>query len=279
MKRTFVFALGMIVCLNCSAYVPTTVKRLCFSTVGSDCYADGSPVLPGECYALVWQKSNTSFPGLPMDPPNPDNPAQNNIWVAEYFPVAEADAEYARCPSVSTYGFSIDDDANGKWTVYLLDTRYELEDGTVACGFDASKTNAPHRINAYVAIEGLTSFNIGTSPATPSGPTLTLTLTGGDLSDEARPMVANVPTADPPDSHLAAFSGVSVDAGVANVSLTNTVSYRQYELFMADTVDRLKSQTTRVGELRWGSGHGPLTWQIPVGTSPRKFFRFSALPR
>ena len=266
----------MLVCLNAGAFVPTTVKRLSFSTIGCDCYADGSPVLPGECYALVWQKSNTPFPGLPMDPPNPDNPAQNNIWVAEYFPVAEVSDGYASCPFVSTYGLSMDDDTNGKWTIYLLDTRYEREDGSLACGYDTSQTNAPHRINAYVAIKGLTSFNIGMSPATPSGPALTLTLTGGDLSEEALPMIANVPSVVPTDGPPAVFSCLFANAGVAHVSLTNTAGYLQYELFMADEVNQLKAQAVRVGEMKWGRGKEPMTWEIPVGASPCKFFRFKA---
>ena len=38
-----------------------------FSTKGPDCYADGTVVKDGECYALVWTHTNAVFQGITVD--------------------------------------------------------------------------------------------------------------------------------------------------------------------------------------------------------------------
>ena len=42
-------------------------RLLRFSTPGPDRYADGSLVLDGECYALVWSPKGTAFAGFNAD--------------------------------------------------------------------------------------------------------------------------------------------------------------------------------------------------------------------
>ena len=42
-------------------------KVLRFSTVGPDRYADGSVVVDGECYALVWSPAGKTFSGFNAD--------------------------------------------------------------------------------------------------------------------------------------------------------------------------------------------------------------------
>lgn len=88
-----------------------------FSTVGPDKYADGSTVMDGECYALVWTPDGETFAGIQAD-----GTAVGKSKVAIKAPVAKG----GKCPNVL---FQIDEGyakANypgGTWGVYLLDTR------------------------------------------------------------------------------------------------------------------------------------------------------------
>ena len=92
-------------------------KVLRFSTSGPDRYADGSRVLDGECYALVWSPKGTAFAGF-----NADGTAVSaNDRVVLAAPLAQNGkcrdsifqvpaAEYAAL-------------AGGEWAVCLVDTR------------------------------------------------------------------------------------------------------------------------------------------------------------
>lgn len=88
-----------------------------FSTVGPDKYADGTTVMDGECYALVWTPAGSEFQGI-----DADGKAAGDSKVAVKAPIAIG----GKCPNVQ---FQIDETyANqnypgGTWGVYLLDTR------------------------------------------------------------------------------------------------------------------------------------------------------------
>ena len=88
-----------------------------FSTVGPDKYADGTTVMDGECYALVWTPTDSVFQGI-----NADGKAAGDSKVAVTAPIAKD----GKCPNVQ---FQIDEEfaaknyPGGTWGVYLLDTR------------------------------------------------------------------------------------------------------------------------------------------------------------
>ena len=104
-----------------------------FSTDGSETYADGAPVLPGEWYALCWSPRET-FGGITLD----------------FKPVVEGDkililaplAEKGRCPETI---FEVDSadvpKGNGNYFVYVLDTRDV--DGNVAKSDDNGDVSVP----------------------------------------------------------------------------------------------------------------------------------------
>lgn len=90
--------------------------RLSFSTKGPDRYADGTTVLDGECYALVWSKDG-DFNGFSADGACID--AEDRIVLLA--PVANG----GRCPSVlfQIPAAEAEELAGGTYAVYLLDTR------------------------------------------------------------------------------------------------------------------------------------------------------------
>ena len=99
---------------------------LSFSTVGPDKYSDGTTVLDGECYALVWTKNGATFGGIAAD----GTAVSETDEIVLVAPVAKG----GRCPNVL---FQIDSATadrltDGTYGVYLLDTRVAAADGTTA---------------------------------------------------------------------------------------------------------------------------------------------------
>lgn len=107
-----------------------------FSTVGPDKYADGTTVMDGECYALVWTPDGSEFQGITAK-----GEAAGDSKVAVKAPIATG----GKCPNVQ---FQIDETfanenyKDGTWGVYLLDTRkFATEEVTVTVdGNDIKQT-------------------------------------------------------------------------------------------------------------------------------------------
>ena len=126
---------------------------LSFSTVGPDKYADGTDVLPGECYALVWS-ADGQFEGIKADGTTID-PADKVVLVA---PVAKQGANGTYCPSIL---YQVDkafaeSHASGQYAVYILDTRVKAVDGTVSVG-GVDENGALKVVNGYDAVSAGTT--------------------------------------------------------------------------------------------------------------------------
>lgn len=150
-----------------------------FSTVGPDRYADGSLVMDGECYALVWSNDGV-FEGLSAN----GRPVDSNDKVVLIAPVATN----GRCPTVlfqipATLATSL---ASGVYDVILLDTRVSVNGktavtgapsgsltlvngyGTVADGLTIAKgTSAQLNVGAQASAEGGSQASVGA--AAPAG--------------------------------------------------------------------------------------------------------------
>ena len=108
---------------------------LAFSTVGPDKYADGTTVLDGECYALVWTKNGATFGGIAAD----GTAVAETDEIVLLAPVAKG----GRCPYVL---FQIDSAtadrlADGTYGVYLLDTRVAENGMTKPAGVKSGYTS------------------------------------------------------------------------------------------------------------------------------------------
>ena len=118
-----------------------------FSTVGPDRYADGTQVMDGECYALVWSRDGV-FEGLSADG-QPIDPSDKVVLIAPF-------AENGRCPDVlfqlpATLASSL---ASGVYDVLLLDTRVTANGKTVVRGAPSGTLSL---VNGYGAVaDGLT---------------------------------------------------------------------------------------------------------------------------
>ena len=113
MKMSKAFTLFAAALCAAGAFADAANVLISFSTQ-ADYYADGTPVLDGEWYALCWAKDR-NFDGITLDC-KPVNPDEKILIMA---PLAKG----GRCPFVV---FQIDSavaPSDGRYLVYLLDTR------------------------------------------------------------------------------------------------------------------------------------------------------------
>ena len=130
--------------------------RISFSTKGPDRYADGSVVMDGECYALVWS-SDGKFDGF----------AANGACIDTYDRVMlmAPVAKDGRCPPVL---FQIpqaeaEELTGGQYAVYLLDTRVASGDAVRPYGTVNGKLalmNGYGAASANLAVGALNSVKV-----------------------------------------------------------------------------------------------------------------------
>ena len=128
-----------------------------FSTPGPDKYADGSDVLAGECYALVWSADGV-FEGIKADGTTVD-PADKVVLLAA---VAKQGENGTYCPPLL---YQVDAELaatlnKGVYAVYLLDTRVTAADGAVAVG-GLDENGKLKAVNSYGSVSGDTKAAAG----------------------------------------------------------------------------------------------------------------------
>ena len=148
-RLSVVLSLALALVATFAAAVPGDLTFR-FSSAGPDTYADGSAVLPGECYALVWTRDGATFAGFAADG-TAANPADSAVLIVAPLATRMADGTGMHCPSVV---FQLDAGlaepyADGTLAVYLLDTR--LATGALS-GVDVQ--GRPRAVNAYGAVVG-----------------------------------------------------------------------------------------------------------------------------
>lgn len=131
-----------------------------FSTVGPDKYADGTTVLDGESYALVWTKDG-AFEGFSADGKVLDE--KDKVLVVS--PLAKD----GRCPKVMFQIPVADAVGYGKFEVFLLDTRVVSSAGEVsprpAADGEAKIVNGYGRVSAKIALSEVSSKAEGATVA------------------------------------------------------------------------------------------------------------------
>lgn len=146
MRRMFFALIGVALLAVGKLQAGAEDTLLTFGTTGPDCYSDGSTVLDGECYALVWTKEGSSFGGFNSD----GSLVLSTDKAVVYAPVARD----GRCPTTL---FQISSEfakehTGGSYSVYLLDTRLIRNGRTVPAGIGAG--GAPSFINGFSPVIG-----------------------------------------------------------------------------------------------------------------------------
>ena len=213
MKKTMTVFAAAALCG--AAFGAANDALVSFSTKGPDAYADGSTVLDGECYALVWMANGADGFAVAAD----GSAEGGEIVLAA--PIAKG----GRCPDVL---FEVDAGdmetkyKGGSWGVYLLDTRRWGSDGSVR---PAGTVNGKVRlVNAAGAVPGA-AVNVA------SGSLSSAVGSTGAVASSATAVPAAAEAKKP------VITGIRVDGANVYVTVKGTVPYLQYGLSSGATPD------------------------------------------
>ena len=221
--------LALCVGLLCTAVFASMEDRvLRFSTPGPDCYADGTLVADGECYALVWSPEGATFAGF-----NADGTA---ISANDRVVFAAPLALEGKCRD-SLFQIPADEYAElegGEWAVCLVDTR-------MANGVPAGvANNAPLRVNRWGAVRNEVKISTASTLVLDS---IAAPKAGGrSLLAAAAPetgVCAGTLSAVPDSVTQPRIIGFEVVDGVARLTVEDTVPFLTYTISAGDTPDAL----------------------------------------
>ena len=200
-------------------------KVLRFSTPGPDRYADGSRVLDGECYALVWSPKGTAFAGF-----NADGTA---VSANDRVVLAAPLAQDGKCRDAI---FQVPADeyselAGGEWAVCLVDTR---NTAGVPMGAEDGK---PLRVNRWglvqsgVTVESASGFK-GAAPKSNTR-LLSASATGGVRATER--------SAVPDSARTPRITAIDVVDGEVWLTVADTEPYLSYTIISGSEPGVLKT--------------------------------------
>lgn len=212
MKKTALLFAAAAMSAGVFAGLPSYVM---FSSTGPDKYADGTPVLDGEVYALVWTRAGTTFAGFNADGTVVD--AENSKLVSSA-PIATG----SHCPPVMYMltGENSDLDSKGSFSVYLLDTRVKSAAATTVGGKNVEGKTVVTAINATTAVA-------------------TAVKGGASASATEAPAAGAVVSAVPADAPNPRITAVDVVGGQVIVKVADTKPYLQYGISAGKTPSKL----------------------------------------
>ena len=215
MKKTLISACAAVASAAVFAGMDNVV--ISFSTPGPDTYADGTTVVDGECYALVWTPSGEEFAGIGAN----GSPAGNSKVV-----LAAPVAKDGKCPRIL---FEVDEAyaaanyPDGTWSVVLLDTRvFSLDaEGKPVIGVDGNREVASVGnslgVNGYGVVGSAVASEVKGAGAKPVGGV------AGESTTVANGVSAPV------------IKNISVSGGNVYITITSTKPAYKYTLESGDT--------------------------------------------
>ena len=220
MKKILVSAFAAVA--SAAAFAGMNNVVISFSTPGPDKYADGTTVVDGEKYALVWTPDGETFAGI-----NADGSAVGGSKVVLAVPVAKS----GKCPRIQ---FQVDENyaaANypqGTWSVVLFDTRvFQLDESGKPIVADGNRVVASvggaNEVNGYGAI--------GEAKAAKGGEVGTA---GGIAA------ASGTPASDTPAPEI---KSISVDEEYVYVTITSTKPAFKYTLAAGDEPGAIAEKT------------------------------------
>ena len=225
--------LALCVGLLCTAaFASMEDKVLRFSTPGPDRYADGTLVVDGECYALVWSPKGSSFSGFNAD----GTLISSEDRVIFAAPLAVGGKCYESLFQIPAAAYT--PLAGGEWAVCLVDTRTA---GGIPAGV---ANNVPLRVNRWGAVKnsvkiepaGASQLMFAAAPKTRG----LLAATGDDSDDGVR---AGVLSAVPDSVLPPKITAFEVSDGVVRLTVTDTVPFLTYTLASGDAPNDLATDS------------------------------------
>ncbi len=217
--KKLLFAFGVFaMAFVASADLDTLIT---FSTKGPDTYKDGTTVVDGECYALVWTKTGHEFAGINADGSCVD--PENNALV-----LAAPIAQDGKCPNVMyvVRAEQAAQYADGEYGIYLLDTRKTTAtvdaEGTATYtstvgGVDS--TGKPTAVNGY----GVVASDVAASEGTVGSAAGAVGASAGTVA------------AIPADAPAPKITSIKIIGDNVYLKVSNTVPYLQYNVAVGAT--------------------------------------------
>ena len=217
MKKTLVA--GLVGLLAAASFAGKENVVVTFHTQGLDTYADGTTVLDGETYALVWTPAGATFQGIKAD-----GSAVAPSKVALKAPVAKD----GKCPFIKyeiDEGYAKKNYDGGTWAVYLLDTRTFAAELS-ADGKPQATGAGGAAVNGYGAV------------------TTAQTATGLISAQAATAGIAAIPA----DRQEVKIRDIKLVDGKVFIYVSGTVSSAAYEVAEGATPDALTTTATQGGD-------------------------------
>ena len=249
---------AVMTCVAC-AFGSMQDKLARFSTPGPDRYADGSIVVDGECYALVWSPAGTAFAGFNAD----GTPVSSRDRVV----LAGALAQDGKCRDAVFQIPAAEYEAlkGGEWAVCLVDTR------NLAGVPTGVRNGKPLRVNRWGIVSG--GVNIteasSTKPRLAAGGTRSVASDGG-RGATALPVRATNLSAVPTNLLPPQITAIELTDGEVWLAVDGTVPYLDYTIISSETPNDFKPDY--FSEVVEGDGRS----EIAIGTiqsAKRRFFK------
>lgn len=227
--------LAMVALIGCVAFAAQNDALVTFSTPGPDTYSDGTTVLDGECYALVWSPKNATFEVL----------ADGSTTGGEIVLTAPV-AKGGRCPRIvfQVPAAKVDGYKNGEWSVYLLDTRRIGADG-VARPAGVKADGSARLVNAAGEV-------VGSTVALKSGSVDKFSGSGASCAATATGVPAGTPQPE--------IAAIRILGDKVFVTVENTVPYLAYDLSEGGTPDDVSK---KLNDPRTGGDDGTVVLVAP----------------
>jgi len=234
MKLTFAIISGLLLGVSVFGSNPLTFPLL---TPGPDTYADGSQVLVGETYLLVYLKPGAEFKGVLMDGTLVD--PTSNVIAAKGYAVAGAKCGF----KAIQYAPELYPE-DGKWIVVLLDTR-----------------NASGEVGGLVAAVGASVTT--TAPSVNS--TCLSALNASATGDGTTGLTALTQSQAPADTPVPVITAVERGNGTANVRFSN---FKSGTLYSVESKTDLSSGTWQPASNGARVSPTPLNVVLGAGGTP-----------
>ena len=255
LKNHRIAVLFAIVSFCACAYGSMQDKLARFSTPGPDCYADGTIVRDGECYALVWSPAGTAFAGFNAD----GTPVSSRDRVV----LAGALAQDGKCRDAvfQIPAAKYEMLKGGEWAVCLVDTR------NLAGVPTGTKNGKPVRVNRW----GIISGGVNITDVRSTKPRLAAADGGrGATALPASAARANNLSAVPPNLLPPQITAIELADGEVWLAVDGTVPYLDYTIIPSETPNDFKPDY--FSEVVEGDGRS----EIAIGTiqsAKRRFFK------
>jgi len=253
MKQTLALTAGLLLGISASA-AGLSQLTLTLSTPGPDLYGDGTPVLVGETYLLVYVKEGATFQGVRSDGSLVD--ATNNVIATRG--VADAGAKCGFKAVQYPAGLY---PSGGSWMIVLLDTR----DASGAVGGLVAAQGAS--AGTAAASGDSTSLSALSASGTGSASLTTTTLSSAPL-DTPLPKIKALDRSE--DGAVKVRFANFSDKALYEVQSTTDLAAGGWQAVSGGT--RVRPMAASVVEGADGASEMPVTVQVPSADKVR-FFR------